>query len=220
MFMIDKLDNNNKKTLSRREREKLAHRNEILDAATHVFAKKGFFNATLDEIAQEAEFSKGTIYLYFSSKEDLLYSIIGEKAGEYLQSMRNILNGKDSFKKELYNYFQGAAKIAFIDKDFFKLIMILHAQEYNTFSKEKATQLILAHDKFHEYVINRAAKAIDDGELRDIPPEAVDGMIHGALDNMMMHRWNCETLKELQESVDYFIDILFNGIAKEKETSN
>jgi len=63
----------NDTTISRREREKLAHRQEILDAATRVFAEKGFFSATLDEVAQEAEFSKGTVYLYFSSKDDLLF---------------------------------------------------------------------------------------------------------------------------------------------------
>ena len=209
----------NNKTLSRREREKLAHRREIMDAAARLFARKGFFNATLEEIAQEAEFSKGTIYLYFSNKEDLLYSIIEDKMGEYVQSLQNMLSGKKSFKQELHDYFKNAAEVAFRDADFFSLLMTLHARGFKTFSLKKAEYFKSAHDRVIEFATNRARKARDDGELRDIPPEAVNGMIHGAMDNMLMTRWNFETQEELQEGVDCFIDILFNGIAKEKEIS-
>ena len=217
--MIDTAGNN-KKNLSRREREKLAHRHEILDAATRVFAQKGYFNATLDEVAQEAEFSKGTMYLYFSNKEDLLFSIIHDKMEGYLKTLKSTLSGEKSFKQELYECFMNAARVTFKDTDFFTLLMSLHARRFRVFSGEKAHHCQSVHNEVFVYVTDRARKAIDDGELRDIPPEAVNGMIHGALDNMMIHRWNCKTLKELQKSVDYFIDILFNGIAKEKEMSN
>ncbi|RKY64298.1 MAG: TetR/AcrR family transcriptional regulator, partial [Candidatus Latescibacterota bacterium] len=47
---------------TRREREREAHRREILEAAGRVFARKGFAGATMDEIAQEAEFSKAALY--------------------------------------------------------------------------------------------------------------------------------------------------------------
>ncbi|MCP4230439.1 MAG: TetR family transcriptional regulator, partial [bacterium] len=50
----------NEKKLSRRERERLARRNDILAAARKVVAAKGYDRATLDEIAHEAEFAKGT----------------------------------------------------------------------------------------------------------------------------------------------------------------
>ena len=210
---------NSDETLPRREREKLAHRHEIIDAATRIFAQKGFSNATLDEIAQEAEFSKGTIYLYFSNKEELLYSIIDEKTADYMKFLEDIFSGKVSFRQELLDYFRGFAEFAFNNIDFSNLLMSLHAQGFKTFSEENAKKLESAHEKVIKIVTNRARKARDDGELRDIPPEAVNGMIHGALDNMMMTRWGCHTLKELQNAIVVFIDILFNGIAKEKETS-
>ena len=55
----------------RKERERLARRREIIHAAQAVFAEKGFENATLEEIAERAEFGKGTVYNYFDSKETL-----------------------------------------------------------------------------------------------------------------------------------------------------
>ncbi len=59
----------------RRQREKQERRAQILEAARTVFRKKGFLVATMDEVASEAELSKGTLYLYFKSKDDLLMGI-------------------------------------------------------------------------------------------------------------------------------------------------
>ncbi len=59
----------------RKEREKEQRRNDIVDAAEKVFFSKGMRDATMDEVAEAAELSKGTLYLYFKSKEDLYLAI-------------------------------------------------------------------------------------------------------------------------------------------------
>ena len=59
----------------RREREKEQRRNDIIDAAEKIFFAKGINTATMDEVAEEAELSKGTLYLYFKSKEELYLAI-------------------------------------------------------------------------------------------------------------------------------------------------
>jgi AcrR family transcriptional regulator len=55
----------------RKEREKQQRREEIIRAAEQVFFSKGFDRSTMDDVAEKAELSKGTLYLYFASKEDL-----------------------------------------------------------------------------------------------------------------------------------------------------
>ncbi len=60
----------------RKEREKEARREEILNAAQKIFFEKGLQDATMEEIAEVAELSKGTLYLYYSSKEDLYFSVM------------------------------------------------------------------------------------------------------------------------------------------------
>ncbi len=57
--------------LERKEKEKQQRRDDILGAAKEVFFSKGLMSATMDEIAEKAELSKGTLYLYFASKEEL-----------------------------------------------------------------------------------------------------------------------------------------------------
>ena len=60
----------------RKERERLQRQNIIIDAAEKVFLSKGFESATMDDVAEEAEFSKGTLYTYFQSKNELCLSIV------------------------------------------------------------------------------------------------------------------------------------------------
>jgi AcrR family transcriptional regulator len=74
-----------KRRLSRQRREA-----QILDAATRVFASKGFRAATTKEIATEAGVSEGTIYNYFESKYDLLIAMSQRLALESLQQLDHL----------------------------------------------------------------------------------------------------------------------------------
>lgn len=65
-------------TRRRRAREKEERRQSILQAAREVFLEEGFDRATVDSIAERAEVSKGTVYLYFESKETLLARLLLE----------------------------------------------------------------------------------------------------------------------------------------------
>jgi len=59
----------------RKEREREQRWNDIVDAAERVFFSKGVWIATMDDVAEAAELSKGTLYLYFKSKEELYFAI-------------------------------------------------------------------------------------------------------------------------------------------------
>ena len=63
---------------TRRERQKAARRRSILDAARQVFLADELGHATIDDVASAAQISKGTIYLYFQSKEALLAHLLRE----------------------------------------------------------------------------------------------------------------------------------------------
>lgn len=70
--------------LSRKERERQAHRREMLEAAERVFVRKGYHGATVEEIAQEAEFAVGTLYNFFKSKEEMYAEVIRKIAEDFL----------------------------------------------------------------------------------------------------------------------------------------
>lgn len=85
---------------SRQEKEKETRRAEIVAAAEKVFCRKGFENASMEEIAREAEFTKRTIYQYFVNKEDLFCAVV--LRGFNLQHdylMGAIAKGQTGFEK-------------------------------------------------------------------------------------------------------------------------
>jgi AcrR family transcriptional regulator len=63
-------------TLERRKREKDKRRNRIIGAAEKVLVTKGYQAATMDDVANEAELGKGTLYLYFKNKEELILALL------------------------------------------------------------------------------------------------------------------------------------------------
>src|SRR5919197_4648891 len=60
----------------------------ILRAAARVFARSGYFNAKVSDVARAAGVADGTVYLYFKNKDDLLTSIFSWAMGEFLRRVR------------------------------------------------------------------------------------------------------------------------------------
>src|SRR5690625_521350 len=79
----------NKKRLTREE-SKQKTRNELLQVASKMFAKKGFHDTSVDQIAEEAGYSKGAVYSNFGSKEDLFLSVFSENQKKDLQKFEEI----------------------------------------------------------------------------------------------------------------------------------
>lgn len=85
-----------KEGLSRRERRKLQLRGEILDVALDLFAEKGFHAVAMQEVADRVEVGVGTLYNFFSSKEDLYRELVVEHARNVVTVLRKLLAGGGS----------------------------------------------------------------------------------------------------------------------------
>ena len=68
---------------------------KIIHAATKVFAKKGFFNARISDIAKEAKVADGTIYLYFNNKFDILISVFEAEIGNLVTQVKKLLDAEN-----------------------------------------------------------------------------------------------------------------------------
>src|SRR5690349_5510683 len=82
-------------------RRKEARPQEILDAALTVFAEKGFAGARMDDVARRAGVTKGTIYLYFPSKEDLFKSLVRVAIGGTLEQVTAYASAYEGSAHEL-----------------------------------------------------------------------------------------------------------------------
>lgn len=96
--------------LSRREKEREARKAEIVAAAEAVFRRSGYADASMDEIAKAAQFTKRTVYQYFRSKEDLLCAVALEGNKQLLARQQAALleggTGLDRFRRAALAYYE------------------------------------------------------------------------------------------------------------------
>lgn len=85
----------------RKEKEHRFRRSEILQEAAKVFALKGFHNTTMAEIAASSGFAIGTIYHFFSGKEDLYMSLIKEKLEIMHEGIREAVSNRDGVVEKI-----------------------------------------------------------------------------------------------------------------------
>lgn len=135
--------------LMRKERERIAKREEILVAARRVFAQRGYNQATLDEIAERAEFAKGTLYNYFQSKDELFQEIMGRLLDDMVRDAEAAMAGAETLRDAFYRF---AARIMEYYRTNEDLLRIL-AREMNRMQLEEEQQRIAAiHERVHRII--------------------------------------------------------------------
>ncbi|UCH85159.1 MAG: TetR/AcrR family transcriptional regulator [Candidatus Latescibacterota bacterium] len=216
-------------TAERREREKEQRRNDIIDAAEKVFFSKGMPNATMEEVAEAAELSKGTIYLYFKNKEDLYLAII----------LRGIAILQEMFEKAVASHDTGLAKIEAVGRSFFSFCnthpdyfqAMLYFESSGEPAGEEATAGYAVECQAQsvrtlEICAQAVQKGIDDGTLRsDLDPTktamTLYGMSVGLLQIVCMKRSMLEDEHKVDpdELIEYFFEFVMHSlIATEPES--
>jgi len=90
--------------LTRREREKLRQREEMLAAALVLFSEKGYHNVSMHEIAEKAEFAIGTLYKFFKNKEDLYRVLVLEQTDKFHETLVRAIEESDDDIEKINNY--------------------------------------------------------------------------------------------------------------------
>jgi len=155
----------------RKQREKEQRRNEIITAAEKVFFSKGLVNATIDEIAEEAELSKGTIYLYFKSKEDL-YLAIHLRGQEILEQM---------FEEAIERQQTGFGKIRAIGEAYFSFF-IMYPDYFNALTYYETRDLPYDDDDSLSAMCLQKAMQINELLCRVLRLGIADGSIRSDID--------------------------------------
>jgi TetR/AcrR family fatty acid metabolism transcriptional regulator len=201
---------------ARKEREHLAHRKEILQAAEKVFAAKGFFHSTMNEIAQEAEFGTGTLYNFFKSKEDLYFTLIDEKTNEINRLVKAELSRKTSAIERIKKIL--ALELGFIEqnRDFFR-IYTSEGTRFEWSIKDDCGKKI--HDKMVDY-IHFLAQVLKEGmkanELKPLNPldlaHAFEGIVHSFIFKWLISPESYPLISK----ADTILEIFLNGAEQEE----
>jgi AcrR family transcriptional regulator len=117
----------------RRKRERENRKNAILKAARKLFFDKGFRQVTVENIAKKAELSKGSIYLYFNSKEEIYSQILLNDIDKFHERVADILQHSSGASDALVRLTEIYVDFFLNDRELFRILMnfMLHNNDMN-----------------------------------------------------------------------------------------
>jgi len=150
-------------TAERREREKQKRIELIMDAALGVFAEKGLKNAKMEDVAEKAELSKGTIYLYFKSKEHLFYAI-DMRAGRMLRErFAEAYKAADTGRARVREIGRAYYKFCFEFPNYFRAMSYVEAMDPQTFGAIASEMRDKGVEGYKDSSLAILAEAIESG---------------------------------------------------------
>ena len=144
--------------LERRGKEKDSRKKLILKSARTLFFKKGFNNVTVDEIAKSSELGKGSIYLYFNSKEEIYAQILLNDIEDFNQQVSVLLNKKKIATDLLVEFSNIYVDFFFNDGELFRILMTYMLQPAKMNLTEKLNSQILTANARSIDVIGKILK--------------------------------------------------------------
>lgn len=165
--------------LGRRERNKQRNRSEILEAALHEFSEKGFHEASIQAIALRSEFSVGSIYTLFGSKEDLYRDLLIQHAEESRIAFTEALQQSDNEYEQLVNYVEAKGRLFANRMELARLIFTETLGTGVSFKSGPNPELKLMYDVWHEALAHIISSGIEKGIFRDVDPMGMAVALEG-----------------------------------------
>jgi TetR/AcrR family fatty acid metabolism transcriptional regulator len=159
-------------------------RERILEGALKAFARKGFYNTKISEIATEAGVADGTIYLYFKNKDDLLISLFEDRMEWVIDRLQAELDltSNDVFE-QLHRVVAMHIQLAQQEPELAEFITV-ELRQSAKFMKEYRNPKFLDYLRILENIVEEGQKQ---GVVRaDIDPRLVGRALFGALDEVLL----------------------------------
>jgi AcrR family transcriptional regulator len=175
-------------TAQRRARERARRQQEILEAAREVFFEKGIHRATVDDVAAHAEVSKGTVYLYFQSKESILAHLLLEGLSILLSQLETAYapNEPLSPEKRLRQLVEAYWQFAQTYPDHFRMLLALDRGRFRERVSAEMYQEVLAEStRGLELVAMAIRRGTEEGVFTVDDPLLAAGVLWGALNGAL-----------------------------------
>jgi AcrR family transcriptional regulator len=163
--------------LGRVARKRQRRINEILRVAAQVLSEKGYYNTSLEEIADRLDLAKASLYHYFDSKESLLTACLGTVAEESISRLTAIASGAGSAPERLRGLIIEQLRIITIEYPELARLFLAHL-EWPATVRERISDWHTRHDAIIKGVIEEGVKS---GEFGDIDISVVRHNLTGAL---------------------------------------
>jgi AcrR family transcriptional regulator len=158
-------------------------KSQIINAAEDVFTKKGFDEARMDDIAERTGLSKGTLYLYFKSKDDLIIAILDRIFQQEFKQFENLKQTEASATEAIWKMTDLLTKEILTLVRLLPIIYQFLALAFRNKYVQKSLKLYI--NRYIDMLMPIIQGGIDSGEFRPVDPRevaiAMGAMIEGTL---------------------------------------
>ena len=203
--------------MTRPSKQRVSSRNSIGDkramilrAATRVFARNGYFNSKVSDIARAAEVADGTVYLYFKSKEEILHSIFDQNMAQAIAAGRKLIENLDDPRQKLRRIAKLHLERLGADRDL-AVVFQVELRGSTKFMEEFSAA------GFAEYLA-LLRRTFEEGQRagvfrKELNATVAAKILFGALDEMATNWIISKRNYKLEPMADVVMDVFLNGVS-------
>lgn len=187
-------------------------REQMLEIAAELFAKKNYHEVMIDDVARLTNVAKGTVYNYFTSKQELYFTIMSSKLQNLNTSLRNKIAAEISIIDSLHSYVIHLYMFMMKYQNFF----LMYQKEYMNAQNEFCKELRVMDDELKSILSDIIYKGKRENQFRNIDEsfavKLVLGSIFGAVQRGVENNYTGESLIEEREKLfDFVLHGLYSG---------
>ena len=171
-----------KNKLSRRERDFQRHRSDIIIAAEELFEEEGYYETTMDKIADRADFSKGSLYNYFESKEVLFFEMLNEKIEIFKKGLTKTTYEFCTIEEKIYAFTEFYFDFFSNNIGFFK---IAQTEKYSLSNLKHKNLMTSLKGKYFSHITKICEILKLDEKKTNVEVELTASAISGILNGLM-----------------------------------
>ena len=181
----------------------------ICDAAMRVVAQKGIRDVTVQDIADEAGVAKGTVYIYFQSRDEILQTAMDRATERLMDKLATACSDCRTFRDVLERRIRTQLRHFEGNRDFFRM--------YLAMSEPLGEKRLRKHTTYQTYLAQLEKllrDAIRRGEVRDAPVERLAVSISSVVRDIVLHRIIDREPPALDDDVAFAVDFIMRGIGE------
>jgi TetR/AcrR family fatty acid metabolism transcriptional regulator len=183
---------------------------QIIEAAVRVFARRGYYNSRVSDIAREAGIAAGTIYLYFKTKDDILVTLFRDKMAEFVGALRKAIASEPDAVSKVRRLVSLHFRMLEENPDLAEVVQVELRQGQKFFrgasSQEIGAYFALIGSVLEEGVAERRFRS-------DLPVKVATKMLFGAMDQMATSWVLGKRGYQLADTADAVAEIFLQGVA-------
>jgi TetR/AcrR family fatty acid metabolism transcriptional regulator len=154
---------------------------QIIDAAVRVFARNGFYNSRVSDIAREAGIASGTIYLYFKTKDEILVTLFREKMAAFVKALRTEIAREHDPEAKIRRLVRLHFEVLEASPDMAEVVQVELRQGQKFFRGASAHEI----SAYFELIGSILHEGVAGGVFRrDLPVKVATKMLFGAMDQV------------------------------------